>query len=38
MMELRFLMKDFRFGMVCVWFEAKKPCFVLVCGFRVFLL
>ena len=29
-------MEDFRFGKVRVWFDAKQPCFVLVCGFRVF--
>ena len=37
MMELRFRMKDFRFGKVQVWFDVKQPCFELVCGFRVFL-
>ena len=31
-------MKDFRFGKVRVWFDAKQPCFELVCGFRVFLM
>ena len=30
-------MKDFRFGKVRVWFDAKQPCFELVYGFRVFL-
>ena len=30
-------MKDFRFGKVRVWFDAKQPYFELVCGFRVFL-
>ena len=29
-------MKDVRFGKVCVWFDSKQSCFVLVCGFRVF--
>ena len=33
MMELRFRMKDFRFGKVQVWFDAKQPCFELVCCF-----
>ena len=37
MMELRFLMKDFWFGKVYIWFDAKQPCFVLVYGFWVFL-
>ena len=37
MMELRFIMKDFRFGNVRVWFNAKQPCLKLVCNFRVFL-
>ena len=37
MMELRFRMKDFRFGNVRVWFDAKQPCLELVCGFLVFL-
>ena len=31
-------MKDFRFGKVRVWFDAKQPCFELVCDFRVFLM
>ena len=30
-------MKDFRFGKVWFRFDAKLPCFELVCGFRVFL-
>ena len=30
-------MKDFRFGKVWVWFDAKQPCFVLVCDFQIFL-
>ena len=29
-------MKDLGFGKACVWFDAKQPCFVLICGFRVF--
>ena len=37
MMKLRFRMKDFRFGKVRVWFDAKQSCIELVCGFRVFL-
>ena len=37
MMKLRFRMKDFRFGKVRVCFDAKQPCFELVCGFRVFI-
>ena len=30
-------MKDFMFGKVRVWFDAKQPYLELVCGFRVFL-
>ena len=30
MMDLRFLIKDFRFGNVWVWFDAKHPYFMLV--------
>ena len=30
-------MKDFRFGKVRVWFDAKQPCLELVYGFWVFL-
>ena len=30
MMELRFIMKDFRFENVWVWLDAKQPCFELV--------
>ena len=30
MMELRFRMKDFGFGKVRVWFDAKQPCFELI--------
>ena len=30
-------MKGFGLGKVRVWFDAKQPCFVLVCGFQVFL-
>ena len=37
MMELRFRMKDFRFGKVRVWFDAKRPCFELIGGYWVFL-
>ena len=37
MMELRFRMKDYRFIKVQVQFDAKQPCFKLVCGFQVFL-
>ena len=37
MVELRIRMKDFRFGKVWVWFDAKQLCFKLVCGFWVFL-
>ena len=37
MMELRFIMKDFRFGKVRVWFDAKQHCLELVCGFQIFL-
>ena len=33
MMKLRFRIKDFRFGKVWVWFDAKQPCFGLVLGF-----
>ena len=29
-------MKDFRFGKVRVWFDAKQPCFELACGFSSF--
>ena len=29
-------MKDLSFGKVRVWFDAKQPCFVLVCGFGFF--
>ena len=29
-------MKDFRFRNVWVWFDAKQPCFELVCSFKVF--
>ena len=31
-------MNDFRFGKVRVWFDAKQPCFELVCCFRVCLM
>ena len=37
MMELRFRTKDFRFGNVRLLFDAKLPCFGLVCNFRAFL-
>ena len=30
-------MKDFRFRKVQVRFDAKQPCFVLLCNFLVFL-
>ena len=30
-------MKGFRFGEVQVRFDAKKPCFELICSFQVFL-
>ena len=37
MMELRFITKDFRFGNVRVWFDAKQHCLELICSFWVFL-
>ena len=39
MMELRLIMKDFRFDKVQFWFNVKKkkPYFELICCFRVFL-
>ena len=30
MMELRFRMKDFRFGKVWVYFDAEQHCFELI--------
>ena len=33
MMELRFIMNDFRFENVRVWFHAKQPYLKLVCNF-----
>ena len=37
MVELRFRLKDFRFGKVRVLFDAKQPCVELIWGFWVFL-
>ena len=36
-MDLRFRIKDFGFGKIWVLFDAKWPCFELVCDFLVFL-
>ena len=36
MIKLRFIMKDFRFGNVRVWFDTKQSCLDLVCDFQVF--
>ena len=30
MMTIRLRMKEFRFGKVRVWFDAKQPCFELI--------
>lgn len=35
-MELRLRMKDFWFGQIRVWFDAKQPCFKLVLMLNVF--